>query len=416
MKQTVVGVFDRYSQASEAARQLRDSGFGDSVYVTEEPASSTAGARTERHTEDRDTGVFAHVRSFFAELFTPDDQREVGSYAEAVRRGGGVVRVEVDSETEADQARDALQAAGAVDLDERVSEWRASGWTGDEGLGSTMDDSVAVGAPAGTQLASANAEAGIASGGTGGTRGATESSSMGTTADSGREATTGRDADVIPVVREDIRVGKRAVTTGGVRVYARTVETPVQESIDLRSERAVVERRPVDRPATGADLDAMDGRTIEVTETTEQPVVQKEARVVEEVSVGKRVDERTEEIRDTVRNTEVNVEPVQGSTSASALGSAGTSGDAMAGSIDTDDDARYRSHFLQNFAGTGGRYEDYEPAYRYGRLVRDDPRYANRDWAEIEPDVRRDWEGRNTGSAWERFKAAVRHGWERMTS
>ncbi len=45
----------------------------------------------------------------------------------------------------------------------------------------------------------------------------------------------------------------------------------------------------------------------------------------------------------------------------------------------------------------------------------DDPRYSVRDWDASEPDLRRNWEARYPGSAWERFKAAVRHGWERMT-
>jgi stress response protein YsnF len=48
--------------------------------------------------------------------------------------------------------------------------------------------------------------------------------------------------------------------------------------------------------------------TIEVRETVEEPVVQKVARVTEEIEVGKRVDERTETIRDTVRHTEVEVD------------------------------------------------------------------------------------------------------------
>ncbi|WP_250490637.1 DUF2382 domain-containing protein, partial [Caballeronia sp. INML2] len=57
-----------------------------------------------------------------------------------------------------------------------------------------------------------------------------------------------------PVVKESVEVGKREVQTGGVRVYSRVTETPVSESVNLREEHANIERRPVDRPATVADL------------------------------------------------------------------------------------------------------------------------------------------------------------------
>jgi hypothetical protein len=75
----------------------------------------------------------------------------------------------------------------------------------------------------------------------------------------------------------------------------------------------------------------------------------------------------------------------------------------------------YRNHWQTNYASAGGRYEDYEPAYRYGSTIGQDQRYLNRNWTDIEPDARRDWETRYPGSAWERFKAAVQHGWERVT-
>ena len=45
-----------------------------------------------------------------------------------------------------------------------------------------------------------------------------------------------------------------------------------------------------------------------MTEHAEVPVVNKEARVVEEISLGKEVTERDEVVRDTVRKTEVDVD------------------------------------------------------------------------------------------------------------
>ena len=113
----------------------------------------------------------------------------------------------------------------------------------------------------------------------------------------------------IPVVEEQLVVGKRTVDQGGVRVYRRVVEIPVEESVQLREEHIHVERRPVDRAVTNQDL-AMADRTVELTETAEEAVVGKDARVVEEVRLGKDTTERTERIHDTVRKTEVEVEEI----------------------------------------------------------------------------------------------------------
>ena len=121
------------------------------------------------------------------------------------------------------------------------------------------------------------------------------------------------DQAVVPVVAEELVVGKREVERGGVRVFRRTVEEPVQEAVTLHEEHVHVERRPVDRPLTDADL-ASASKTIELTETAEVPVVQKVARVVEEVSVGVVGTDRTETVTDTVRHTEVEVEPVTETT------------------------------------------------------------------------------------------------------
>lgn len=111
----------------------------------------------------------------------------------------------------------------------------------------------------------------------------------------------------IPVVEEELKVGKREVERGGVRVESRVEETPVEKDVHLREEHVHVERRPVDRPVTNADQVFKEG-TIEVTEKVEEPVVSKTARVVEEVVIGKEAEERTETVRDTVRRTDVDVQ------------------------------------------------------------------------------------------------------------
>ena len=116
---------------------------------------------------------------------------------------------------------------------------------------------------------------------------------------------------VIPIVEEEMSVGKRTVDAGGVRVYRRIVEIPVQESVSLLEEHISVDRHAVDRPVTDTDLLSQGDRVIELTETAEEAIVGKSARVVEEVVVGKQTSERTEHIQDSVRRTEVELEEVE---------------------------------------------------------------------------------------------------------
>lgn len=120
------------------------------------------------------------------------------------------------------------------------------------------------------------------------------------------------EATTIPVIQEELQVGKREVEKGGLRLRSRIVETPVEESINLRSEKIHIERTSVDRPA---DVNDLKEEQIELTERAEVPVVSKEARVVEEVSLNKEVTETEETISDTVRNTEVDIDRTTGKNS-----------------------------------------------------------------------------------------------------
>ncbi len=127
---------------------------------------------------------------------------------------------------------------------------------------------------------------------------------------------------VLPVIEEELQVGKREVEKGGVRVTNRVTETPVEGQVRLREEHVNVERRPVNRPVGEADAVAFREGTIEVSEKAEQAVVAKQARVVEEVVIDKQVTERTETVRDTVKQTDVDVEDLtsQDATRAKARG------------------------------------------------------------------------------------------------
>ena len=374
MDQTVIGVFDTYDHAERAKQQLIARGFsandvqvrshgGDVSGTGSSSAATTA-------TSDHDAGFMDSVRNFFSDLFGPDAD-DAGHYSEAVRRGGAVVAVTVADESRVDSAREALAATGAFDIEKRVAEWKQTGYEG------------------------YRAEA----------------------APYTRDEIAQERSRVIPVVEEELEVGKRQVDLGSVRVVSRVVETPVNESVTLREEHASIERRPVDRPASEADLANFREESIEVRETAEKAVVSKTARVVEEVSVGKTASERVEQVSDSVRKTVVDVQDEGGTTSAGVTGSMmGTTADNMGAtrtSADYDDD--FRSDWNTRYATMGGSYDDYAPAYRYGSTLGADTRYKGRSWDEVETNARSDWQTKYPGSSWDNFKAAVRHGWERVS-
>lgn len=204
-------------------------------------------------------------------------------YAEAVRRGSAVVIVRAE-DNRVDDIADILSEHGAVDVDKRREFFLRGGFT-------THNPDAA---PYTAEQIAREREAYRAH--MGGT----------TTAQQGRmvdEATM-----TVPVVEEALKVGKRIVERGGIRVYAHVTEVPVQEQVTLREQRATVERRVVDRPVSPNETAAFKDQTFEVREFGEEAVVAKEARVVEEVTVGRTVEDRTETIRDTVRRSDVEVE------------------------------------------------------------------------------------------------------------
>jgi len=254
MAKTVIGIFDSASEAQNAVEKLVDKGFTRSnIDVSSRTSSESMSSSTSTHKHDDDDSIGGFFRSLFG-----SDEDSRSKYTNVAQRGS-IVTVHAQSSEEAEQAADILDDCGAVDVDERASQY---GYSSSAGTDTKMD------------------------------------------------ARTSEGTTSIPIIEENLQVGKRVVESGGARIRSRIIERPVEESLRLREEHVRVERNTVDRPATEADLAAFKEGTIEMTERTEVPVVSKEARVVEEVSLGKEVEEREETIRDTVRRTEVDVENI----------------------------------------------------------------------------------------------------------
>jgi len=328
--------FDRREDANDAIDRLVQTGIARSdVKMVEGSGSSSTSGTPNVTRDDEGPGFWEALK----DMFLPDDDR--ATYAEGLRRGGYVVTVHT-SDANYERALDILDDEGTVDLDQRSESWRSEGWSG-TGYSSTTAMSGAGGAlgPAGSMASAMDATttgvressaagtstARTSSMGSSGVGGSTTDStpSMGTggmggsTGGTGMSSTTGMGSastgsaaaregeEAIPIVEENLRVGKRETEGGRVRVRSYVVETPIQEQVNLREERVHVERRPTDRPMTGAD-NLFQDRTIEIEERSEEAVVSKEARVKEELVISKDVEQRTETVSDTVRRTEVEVE------------------------------------------------------------------------------------------------------------
>jgi uncharacterized protein (TIGR02271 family) len=232
-------------------------------------------------------------------LGVPDDDADY--YAEGVRRGGTLVSVNASDE-EAPAVVGLMKRHGAVEIDKRVASWRDEGWSG-------FDERA-------TPFESDKRTAAFETFQSGGIKEAARFDSPGeVTAEHERiqtQTANARQAEVaIPIVEEQLEVGKREVERGGVRVQSRVSETPVEENVELREEHVHVERRPVDYTFHGTEMEAFKEAQVEIREAYEELVVNKKTRVVEEVVVGKDVEQHTETVRETLRRTDVDIEPIE---------------------------------------------------------------------------------------------------------
>lgn len=394
MQHTLVAVFDNRSDAQSAMDELLGAGFTrTNVNVSSADAGTEGDTGTGAVGTSGDThheGVGASISHFFSNLFGADNDEHATRYAGAVSQGRHVLTVTAESEPEVERAADVVERFGPVDIDERHDL---------SGSAAGMDPGMlAAGAASGSSLGSS-----MQSGSTGSAGSASYGASASTGSLSGSmqrdmgEQLNDQRSTTIPVVQEELKVGKREVQRGGLRVFSRVIETPVNETVNLREEHVNVERRPVDQPISPADTTAFKEQSVELRERAEEAVVEKTARVVEEVVVSKEATQRQENISDTVRHTEVQVEQLGGSS--------------------LNDDTYYRNHYTSTYGAAGGSYDDYAPAYAYGTQMRGDTRYQGRQWDDVESNLRTDWESRSgaaSGSSWEKMKAAVRHGWDKV--
>jgi stress response protein YsnF len=273
---SIVAVYESRAHAERARDRLMQLG----IPATDIRLSADSGA--ERVEVERRGG-------FWDWLFGNDIPEHDRSWYDANLRGGRTaVSVLVRDEAERDRVAEVLEEFDPIDFDDgSAAPMPETGVAGRVGpmAGRDISETAAVspGVTPQPQLTGATRPPGTLSG-----------------------ATNERD-QVIPVVKEELDVGKRA-SERRYRVRTYVVERPVEESVTLRDEKVVIEHRPVAGERAIGDAELPREREFEVIERHQEPVVSKQARRVEDVVIRKEASERTEVVRDKVRETKVDVD------------------------------------------------------------------------------------------------------------
>jgi len=320
MTHTLAAVFETRAEANRAKVELIHSGF-DRDTITVSDSGSVAG--TPRINDDE--SILGSIKHMFSQLLGREHaDRHV--YAEALNRGHVVLTVHADSMDEADRAADIVEDFNPIDIDERETMWRASGWTGAE---------ILRGGAAGMQQAGAGTQ-------------------------------------------------QSAPVQHGIRAR--------EEAVDFaRSEQGLL------TPGSMQRGDAADPALVAPASTpiSEQSTVQRS---------GMRIYPR-----DAGANTAARVGANAGAPNQDSLNiQRGDDGG-------DDEDTYFQSHWERTFSYTGGTYQEYDPAYRYGATMAGSSAYHDLPWEHAEPELRSTWEHTYPLSAWDKFKDAVRTGWERVT-
>ncbi|MCC2974342.1 hypothetical protein [Massilia sp. IC2-476] len=427
MQHTLVAVFDNRTDAQNAMNELMSSGFSrDEVKLSNaDPTGMTdsvTGQPSTSHDSSSDTladgtglGIGASIKHFFTDLFGADNSPHVSKYEGAVTRGHHVLTVRADSLPEVERAADIVERYGPTDIDEQASGAGADMGTlgASGGLSESMRMSGAGGMQQSSQM-SAQSDTGSSQGGMTATGAAISSTGVGASmgAGSGPNAIQQLDnpgdrklfqqqslnqAEPMGTTYQEPQ-GKSGLTaTGGTSLQASTLqENSVQASAleGTQSDRSLHSSGIQGGTLQGSSLDgsAMQGTSGSMQRDT---AMGSGSTGYNETQRGKsRIYSRSQD-----------------------AGTGGGSGLAIGSNFFGDDDDAYRNHFLANYSGDD--YDRVKPAYAYGSEMARSDKYRGRKWDEVENDLRSDWSTRNGGSAagdtWDRMKAAVQRGWDRMT-
>jgi Domain of unknown function (DUF2382) len=263
----IVTLYDTLDHAEAARRNLESAGFPSSeISMISTKTLSLAGDKL------REPGLWHR-------LFGRDIQQyEATLYGRAVEAGGAVLTVRVP-ETDVSRATAILNAHQSVDLLRRAEQ---------QGLITAATAPKPAVVPPASVLHTTVPPA---------TR-----PTAGTVVTGGEE--------VLALAEEQIDVGKRVIQEGMTRIRRFVTETPVEAQVTLHEEHARVVRRAISDPNYIRNLDWTD-KTVEITETAEEPVVTKSAHIAEEVVIQREGSDRVKTVKDKVRRQQVEVEHLE---------------------------------------------------------------------------------------------------------
>lgn len=265
MTHTVVGLFDDRNKAQAATRELTQKGFiRDNIDVSNRRLDNSGTGAPQQVTVTEPT-ISDNISEFFSSLFSTD-KTAANNHARAAADADAIISIQVDSMERAREAAAILDHHGAIDVDGHIAK------TTQQYNQTNQTNLQNFAPPAASNLQSQT---------------------------------------TVPIIEEQVQIDKQVVEHGGARIRSRIIEKPVEANLRLREEHVVINRRPVDRAVTQADLANFKDEEFVLTERAEVPVIGKQARVVEEIVVGKDVTEHNEVIRETVRRTDVEVENIE---------------------------------------------------------------------------------------------------------
>ena len=285
-EQNIVAVFDTAAHADAAVRDLKAANVPDGAISQHAKTASTSGAAT--------TGEATHHQGFWSRVFGGGESERDEStdhyapvYERSIESGSTIVTARVP-ENDFDRISAILEKHHPIDLDERAAQYGSSETTTTRTTTAPLmgDGAAAPAATNGRGMAGAETDG------------------------RGIEATA-TDGGSMSLSEETLSVGKRAISGGTTRIRRYVVETPVEEQVSLRTEKVTMERHPVSGGGQVGVGDFTD-KAIAMTETREEAVVSKTARVKEEISLRKEATEHVQTVKDTVRREDVEVEQVPG--------------------------------------------------------------------------------------------------------
>ncbi|BCQ26051.1 hypothetical protein NK8_42350 [Caballeronia sp. NK8] len=424
MRHTVIGVFDTYAQAEDARAALLAAGFPRAdIELQANPKRDDAAAPSDMPDAEthREPGMLANIERFFSMLFGGRDQPpEVAHYSEAVRRGAVLVAVDTPSVEQADIVRATLSDQGAIDIDERAASW------------TTLEHGMPEATAADDRDHSVLDELGLGRGsGVPGREPVNDPDMAATRARAYPRADLGDPAAVTPRDYVSDPADDVLMPRGGMQSQS---QSPLSQTQSMMSDAERAARDPLAGrdPVTGRDPYATTG----VDPLAAGSLSERDALMGRDPLPGVRTDTASEwrsveplgPLDEPAAPSQPGATRAMGSSPDPVVASAGTQAAGPVGPVPgagpqtvpneyMEYEEDFRADYDSKYSATGAPYEDYQGAYRYGATLGDDDRYRSRAWDDqMEYETRRDWESKHPeGDTWERFKAAIRHGWDRVT-